>query len=181
MWGWVSHFVLFEFDSFYSSSSPPSVTTRRCRRPHLLSFQVGHAPSSPSSFHSPFEGFGLDIFLVAAASSLVFTVMISLSHSHLDLYGWLSLSLSVAGFLSTSLWLAFSQPLCGSFRDAQQQSIECRTSQPIEHETSLQSMVFQLAAHPPFRASDKVMHEEYIYYELHVKSYHAILEVVLFA
>ncbi|BBG99771.1 hypothetical protein Prudu_009570 [Prunus dulcis] len=42
-----------------------------------------------------------------------------------------------------------------SFRDAQQQSIECRTSQPIEHETSLQSMVFQLAAHPPFPASDK--------------------------
>ncbi|KAI5317792.1 hypothetical protein L3X38_037499 [Prunus dulcis] len=56
-----------------SSSSPPSVTTRRCRRPHLLSSQV-------------------------------FIVMISLSHSHLDLYGWLSLNLSVAGFLSTSLW-----------------------------------------------------------------------------
>ncbi|XP_034198097.1 uncharacterized protein LOC117613607 isoform X4 [Prunus dulcis] len=30
-----------------------------------------------------------------------------------------------------------------------------RPSQPIEHETSLQSMVFQLAAHPPFPASDK--------------------------
>ncbi|BBG97677.1 hypothetical protein Prudu_006880 [Prunus dulcis] len=44
---------------------------------------------------------------------------------------------------SGSLWLAFSQPPCG------------RTSQPIEHETSLQSMVFQLAAHPPFPASDK--------------------------
>ncbi|BBN68337.1 hypothetical protein Prudu_381S000100 [Prunus dulcis] len=29
------------------------------------------------------------------------------------------------------------------------------TSQPIQHETSLQSMVFQLAAHPPFPASDK--------------------------
>ncbi|BBN69986.1 hypothetical protein Prudu_1318S000100, partial [Prunus dulcis] len=43
---------------------------------------------------------------------------------------------------SGSLWLAFSQPLCGSFRDAQQQSIEC-------------SAVFQLAAHPPFPASDK--------------------------
>ncbi|BBG97676.1 hypothetical protein Prudu_006879 [Prunus dulcis] len=43
---------------------------------------------------------------------------------------------------SGSLWLV-SQPPCG------------RTSQPIEHETSLQSMVFQLAAHPPFPASDK--------------------------
>ncbi|BBH06782.1 hypothetical protein Prudu_018518 [Prunus dulcis] len=32
---------------------------------------------------------------------------------------------------------------------------EEQTSQPIEHETSLQSMVFQLAAHPPFPASDK--------------------------
>ncbi|BBG97414.1 hypothetical protein Prudu_006538 [Prunus dulcis] len=76
-------------------------------------------------------------------SSQVFTVMISLSHSHLDLYGWLSLSLSVAGFLSTSLWQRCS-------------TTEHRmTSQPIEHETSLQSMVFQLAAHPPFPASDK--------------------------
>ncbi|BBG93540.1 hypothetical protein Prudu_001585 [Prunus dulcis] len=73
----------------------------------------------------------------------VFIVMISLSHSHLDLYGWLSLNLSVAGFLSTSLWQRCS-------------TTEHRmTSQPIEHETSLQSMVFQLAAHPPFPASDK--------------------------
>ncbi|BBN70495.1 hypothetical protein Prudu_1488S000700 [Prunus dulcis] len=29
-----------------------------------------------------------------------------------------------------------------------------RTSQPTEHETSLQSMVFQLATHPPFPAFD---------------------------
>ncbi|ONI35760.1 hypothetical protein PRUPE_1G553300 [Prunus persica] len=38
--------------------------------------------------------------------------MIALSHSHLDLYGWLSLNLSVAGFLSTSLWQGWKLESC---------------------------------------------------------------------
>ncbi|BBH07389.1 hypothetical protein Prudu_019314 [Prunus dulcis] len=105
----VGFLISLRFDSFSSSSSPPSVTMRRSRRPHLLSSQV-------------------------------FIVMISLSHSHLDLYGWLSLNLPVAVLFGQ---LAITIVLFGL------------TSQPIEHETSLQSMVFQLAAHPPFPASDK--------------------------
>ncbi|BBG95972.1 hypothetical protein Prudu_004643 [Prunus dulcis] len=70
--------------------------------------------------------------------------MISLSHSHLDLYGWLSLNLSVAGLTD----LGIESQRCSTTEHRM-------TSQPIEHETSLQSMVFQLAAHPPFPASDK--------------------------
>ncbi|XP_034198095.1 uncharacterized protein LOC117613607 isoform X2 [Prunus dulcis] len=59
-----------------SSSSPPSVTTRRCRRPHLLSSQVG--------FHS----YDFSFSLSSGSHWLAFSQ---------PLCGWLSLNLSVAG------------------------------------------------------------------------------------
>ncbi|CAL8990971.1 unnamed protein product, partial [Prunus brigantina] len=109
--------------------------------------------------------------------------MISLSHSYLDLCGWISLNLSVAGknsnflplfltgwklescsflimiwdFKLMALRLHIFQTKSTGFlkEDARRWSIRfileeiLQTSQPTEHETSLQSMVFKLAAiHP---------------------------------